>query len=79
MFLVHLLRGGHDQPQPAEGRQVRALEVAVHAGHRVEERVLEHVRGVDPALQPFGPHDASPLADVALLTPLATLFARIAP
>ena len=42
----------HDQPQPEERRQLRALEVAVQAGGGVEERVLEHVGGVDPALEP---------------------------
>ena len=42
----------HDQPQPEERRQLRPLEVAVQAGRGVEERVLEHVGGVDPALEP---------------------------
>ena len=42
----------HDQPQPEEGRQLRAPEVAVQAGRGVEERVLEHVGGVEPALEP---------------------------
>ena len=41
----------HDQPQPQEGRQLRALEVTVQPGGDVEERVLEHVGGVDPALK----------------------------
>src|SRR5262249_6434244 len=35
-----------------EGRQVRPPEIAVQAGGGVEEPVLEHVGGVEPALDP---------------------------
>ena len=50
----------HHQPQPEEGRQLRAPEVAVHTRRGVQERVLEHVGGVDPALEPRSPSAARP-------------------
>src|SRR5262249_7883365 len=43
---------GHNQPQPEKRWQVLAPEIALQASGGVEKPVLEHVRGVEPALDP---------------------------
>ena len=41
-----------DTTQPEERRQVRATEIRVQVRGGIQEGILEHVRGVDPALEP---------------------------
>jgi hypothetical protein len=41
----------HHQPQPEEGRQLRALEKGFQSGVVVEKRVLKHVGSIEAALK----------------------------